>query len=112
MVRNHKLRPIADCNLVGPISYDLIVSKEAARLKNYDCPYCGEFDGIVVPNLMSGNLLVKVLQRNAGAMGCGILVGAKVPIAISSRSDDPTQAYLSLAACAAMLNDPTGRTHF
>ncbi len=112
MVRNHKMRPIADCNLVGPISYDLIVSKEAAQLKNYDCPFCGAFDGIVVPNLMSGNLLIKVLQRNAGAMGCGILVGAKIPISISSRSDDPTQSYLSLAACAAMLNDPAGKTYF
>ena len=102
MVRQHQSRPIADCNLAGPIAYDLIMSKEAARLKNYDCPWCGEFDGIVVPNLMSGNLLVKVLQRNAGASGCGILVGAKIPIAICSRSDDPSQAYLSLAACAAM----------
>ena len=102
MVRQHQSRPIADCNLAGPIAYDLIMSKEAARLKNYDCPWCGEFDGIVVPNLMSGNLLVKVLQHNAGASGCGILVGAKIPIAICSRSDDPSQAYLSLAACAAM----------
>ena len=102
MVRQHEYRPIADCNLVGPIAYDLIMSKEAARLKHYDCPYCGEFDGIVVPNLISGNLLVKVLQRNAGATGCGILVGAKIPIAISSRSDAPEQTYLSLAACTAM----------
>ena len=102
MVRQHASRPIADCNLVGPIAYDLIMSKEAARLKGFDCPFCGEFDGIVVPNLFSGNLLVKVLQRNAGATGCGILVGAKIPIAICSRADEPEQAYLSLAACAAM----------
>lgn len=102
MVRQHAYRPIADCNLVGPIAYDLIMSKEAARLKGYDCPYCGDFDGIVAPNLMAGNLLVKVLQRNAGATGCGILVGAKIPIAISSRSDAPEQTYLSLAACTAM----------
>ena len=78
------------------------MSKEAARLKNYDCPYCGEFDGIVVPNLMSGNLMIKVLQMTAGATSCGILVGAKVPVAITSRSDAPDKAYLSLAACAAM----------
>ena len=102
MVRQHASRPIADCNLVGPIAYDLIMSKEAARLKGFDCPFCGEFDGIVVPNLFSGNLLVKVLQRNAGATGCGILVGAKIPIAICSRADEPEQAYLSLAACTAM----------
>ncbi|MBR3473588.1 MAG: hypothetical protein IKH34_00810 [Oscillospiraceae bacterium] len=102
IVRQHKYRPIADCNIVGPIAYDLIMSKEAARLKGYDCPYCGEFDGIVVPNLSTGNVMIKVLQRNAGATGCGVLVGARIPIAISSRSDDPTQAYLSLAACTAM----------
>ena len=105
IVRKHQKEPIADCNLVGPISYDLIISKEAARLKNYDCPYCGELDGIVVPNLMSGNLLVKVLEHNAGAMGGGVLAGARIPIAITSRSDLPEKAYLSLAACAAMLKD-------
>ena len=105
IVRKHQKEPIADCNLVGPISYDLIISKEAARLKGFDCPYCGEFDGIVVPNLMSGNLLVKVLEHNAGAMGGGVLAGARIPIAITSRSDLPEKAYLSLAACAAMLKD-------
>ena len=102
IVRDHEDEAIADCNLVGPIPYDLIVSKEAARLKNYDCPYCGEFDGIVVPNLMSGNLLIKALQMNARANSCGIIVGAKIPIAITSRSDSKEQAYLSLAACACL----------
>ena len=105
IVRKHQMEPIADCNLVGPISYDLIISKEAARLKNYDCPYCGEFDGVVVPNLMAGNLLIKVLEHNAGAMGGGVLAGARIPIAITSRSDLPEKAYLSLAACGAMLKD-------
>lgn len=103
LVAKHKKYPIADCNIAGPISYDLIMSKEAARLKEYDCPYCGEFDGIVVPSLMAGNLLVKVLMNNAGAVGFGLLTGAKIPIAISGRSDAPEQTYLSLAACAAKL---------
>ena len=53
--------------MVGPIAYDLIVSKEAARLKAYDCDCCGEFDGIVVPNLATGNVMIKVLQHSAGA---------------------------------------------
>ncbi len=106
MVKEHLARPIADCNIAGPIAYDLIMSKEAARLKNYDCPYCGEFDGIVVPNLMSGNLLIKALKLNAGATGCGILVGARIPVAITSRSDSVEKVYLSLAACAAMWKDP------
>ena len=105
MVRKHSHKPIAECNLAGPIAYDLIISKEAARLKNYDCPYCGEFDGIVVPNLMSGNLLVKVLEHNAGAVGCGVLAGATIPVAIASRSDNADKTYLSLAACGAMIVD-------
>lgn len=102
IVLHQKEEPFADCNLVGPIPYDLIVSKEAARLKKYDCPYCGEFDGIVVPDLMSGNLLIKVLQMNARANSFGVIMGAKIPIAITSRSDSKEQAYLSLAACAVM----------
>jgi phosphotransacetylase len=87
---------------VGPISYDLIVSKEAARLKGYDCPLCGEFDGIVVPDLLTGNLLIKALQMNGHASSCGVVVGARVPIALTSRSDTKEQSFLSLAACAAM----------
>ena len=103
LVKQHLARPFANCNLAGPISYDLIIDKEAARLKGYDCPYCGEFDGIVVPNLTAGNLLVKVLEHNAGAAGFGVIVGATVPIAIASRSDAPIDTYLSLAACAASM---------
>ena len=105
LVKEHKETPIADCELVGPIPYDLIMSKEAARLKGYDCPYCGDFDGIVAPNLLAGNLMVKILEHNADATGYGVLVGAKVPIAISSRSDSVEHSFLSLAACAAMLVD-------
>lgn len=102
LVKKHERTPFADCVLVGPIPYDLIVSKEAARLKGYDCPYCGEFDGIVMPDLQSANLLVKVLQMNSRANSCGVIAGAKIPIAITSRSDSKEQAYLSLAACAVM----------
>lgn len=112
MVRENEKRPFADCNLVGPIAYDLIVSKEAARLKGYDCPYCGEFDGIVVPNLATGNVMVKVLQQSAGADGFGVLVGAKIPIAITSRADKPEQAFYSLAACAAMWSAPAYKKFF
>lgn len=109
IVRDHKAHPIADCELVGPISYDLIISKEAARLKGYDCPYCGEFDGIVVPNLLSGNLIVKVLEMNAGARAFGVLMGTKVPVSISGRSEAPEDTFLSLAACAAMIKEKQSR---
>ena len=102
IVRDHNERPLANCNLCGPLSYDLIISKEAARLKGFDNPLCGEFDGIVVPDLLAGNLLIKVLQMNGKASSCGVIVGAKIPIAITSRSDTKEQSFLSLAACAAL----------
>ena len=109
LVLHQQEEHFADCNLVGPIPYDLIVSKEAARLKRYDCEFCGEFDGIVAPDLMSGNLMIKVLEMNARANSFGVIVGAKIPIAITSRSDSKEQAYLSLAACAVMSTLPKYR---
>ena len=102
LVRSHADTPIANCNLVGPIAYDLILSKEAARLKNYDEPLCGNFDGIVVPSLLAGNLIVKCWQMHAKAKTCGVVVGAKVPVALTSRSDDKDVSFLSLAFCAAL----------
>ena len=102
IVMEHREKAIADCELVGPIAYDLIISKEAARLKGFDCPICGEFDGIVTPSLLAGNLLVKALQMHGHASSCGVIVGANIPIAITSRSDSKEQAYLSLAVCAAL----------
>ncbi|MDO5131882.1 MAG: phosphate acyltransferase [Eubacteriales bacterium] len=106
IVIDHNDSPIAPCNLVGPITWDLIVSKEAARLKGYDNPACGDFHGVVVQNLMNGNLIVKVLQASCGAHNCGILIGANIPIAITGRSESPDESYLSLAACAAMNASP------
>ena len=102
IVHDHKEKPLADCELVGPIAYDLIVSKDAARLKGYDCPLCGEFDGIVTPSLLAGNMLVKVLQMHGHASSCGVIVGANIPIAITSRSDSEEQSFLSLAVCCAL----------
>jgi len=99
LVLEHQKNPIADCNLVGPIAYDLILSQEAARLKGYDCEWCGKFDGIVAPSLLAGNLIVKGWQAHAHAQTCGVVVGAKCRVAITSRSDAPEVAYNSLAFC-------------
>ena len=102
IVMHHKEEALADCNLVGPITYDLILSKEAARLKHYECEYCGEFDGIVVPELLAGNLICKFAHTHFNSAGCGILVGAKIPVAISGRSESVEQAFLSLAGSIAL----------
>ena len=102
LVMEHNANPIAECNLVGPIAYDLILSKEAARLKGYKNPLCGEFDGIVAPSLLAANLIVKGWQMHAHAKTCGVVIGAKVPVALTSRSDDKEVTFLSLAFCAAL----------
>lgn len=102
LVQEHERKPIADCELVGPIAYDLILSKEAARLKNYDCPLCGDFDGIVAPSLLAGNLVVKGWQMHGHARTCGVVVGAKIPVALSSRSDSKDMAFQSLALCTVL----------
>ena len=104
IARAHAEEPIADCEVVGPIPWDLIVSKEAARLKNFDCPYCGEFDAVLMPNVMAGNTVMKVLSMSSSVNSCGVLAGTTVPVAIASRSSDMEQVYLSLCVSAAMLH--------
>jgi len=100
LVFEHQRRPIADCELWGPISYDLIISKEAARLKNYACPWTGGgFDGIIAPELITANTLLKSWLIHAHSHVCGAVMGAKVPIALTSRSASEQEAFLSAAFC-------------
>lgn len=103
LVAEQKQKPFADCELWGPIAYDLILSKEAARLKHYDCPWSGGgFDGIIAPDLSTANTLVKSWLIHAHAVTCGAVVGAKVPIALTSRSAAEEETYLSLVFCAVL----------
>ena len=103
IVRSHMMEPIADCELVGPVPWDMIVSKESARMKGYDHPACGEFDAVLMPNVMAGNTVMKVLTMSANVNACGVLAGTRVPMAITSRSSPKEQVYLSLCVAAAML---------
>ena len=103
LCHEQKQRPFADCELWGPIAYDLILSKEAARLKHYDCPWSGGgFDGIVAPDLSTANTLVKSWLIHAHAITCGAVVGARIPIALTSRSANEEETYLSLVFCAVL----------
>lgn len=103
LVTEQKQKPFADCELWGPISYDLIVSQEACRLKNYECPWAGGgFDGIVAQDLIAANTLVKSWLIHAHAVTCGAVVGAKVPIALTSRSANEEETFLSLVFCAVL----------
>ena len=103
IVRAHRMDPMVDCEVAGPIPWDLIVSKEAAEAKGYDCPYGGEFDAVVMPNLIAANTVMKVLSMAPGVNSCGVLAGTRVPVAMESRSSSKEQCYLSLCVASAML---------
>lgn len=101
LVYEQKRVPFVDAKLWGPISYDLIISPEAARQKRYDCPWTGGgFDGIIAPELTTANTLLKSWLIHARSTVCGAVVGAQVPIAFTSRYATAEEAYLSLVFAA------------
>ena len=84
------------CAVVGPISYDIAFNAEIAKIKHFDCPYCGNFDIVMGPDIHSNNLFSKVWVQHCGAVMAGMIVGAKVPIVLSSRGASAQEKYLSL----------------
>ena len=86
--------------LDGPLALDNAVSPEAARIKGLTSPVAGEADILLVPDLESGNMLAKQLTFLEGADGAGIVIGAKVPIILTSRADPE---HTRIASCAIAL---------
>jgi phosphate acetyltransferase/phosphate butyryltransferase len=86
----------------GPMAFDLAVSEAAARTKGFVSPVAGQADILVVPDLEAGNMLAKQLEYLADAQVAGIVVGARVPIMLTSRADGPL-ARLASCALAALL---------
>jgi phosphate butyryltransferase len=91
---------ISGCVVEGPISYDVAMRAEIAALKGYESPNCGNFDVLVVPNITAGNLLGKSLTISAGASMAGIIVGAKIPVVVTSRASSAEEKFNSIALCA------------
>ena len=85
----------------GPLAFDNAISREAALTKELDSPVSGEADILLVPDLVSGNILAKDLEYLAGATLAGLILGARVPVILTSRSDPPRSRFLS--ACLATL---------
>ncbi|MGZ6368371.1 MAG: bifunctional enoyl-CoA hydratase/phosphate acetyltransferase [Ktedonobacteraceae bacterium] len=81
----------------GPLAFDNAVSIEAARTKGIVSPVAGQADILVVPDLESGNMLAKQLEYLADAEAAGIVLGARVPIVLTSRSDSPLAHQASCA---------------
>ncbi|MCD8147985.1 MAG: bifunctional enoyl-CoA hydratase/phosphate acetyltransferase [Clostridiales bacterium] len=93
---------IKDCIVEGPISLDIALSKEIADLKGFDSPVAGDADVILVPNIQVGNILGKSITVIAGGNMAGFIVGAQVPIVLTSRGSSAKEKYLSLVLAAAV----------
>ncbi|MGC2855364.1 bifunctional enoyl-CoA hydratase/phosphate acetyltransferase [Novispirillum sp. DQ9] len=87
--------------LDGPLAFDNAISAEAARIKKIDSPVAGKADILLVPDLEAGNMLAKQLSYLAEADAAGIVLGARVPIILTSRADS-AKARLASCAVAAM----------
>ncbi len=81
----------------GPLAFDNAISSDAARIKKITSKVAGDPDLLMVPNLEAGNILFKELQYLAGALAAGVVVGAKVPIILTSRADGE---LARMASCA------------
>lgn len=94
---------IPDCYIEGPISMDLAISADAAKIKGYESPVAGGADIFLVPTIYTGNIMVKALIEFADTMMAGVVIGAKCPIALNSRSASFEEKYYSLLACSMMV---------
>jgi phosphotransacetylase len=94
---------LTGCIIEGPISFDLATNKDAAKIKGYESPVAGDADLLIVPDIAAGNILVKCLTGFCDAQTAGTVLGAKVPVILTSRSAEANDKYYSiaLAACAA-----------
>jgi phosphate acetyltransferase len=88
---------ITGAELDGPLALDNAISPEAAAIKHLVSPVAGRANVLVVPDLEAGNMLAKSLSFLAGADAAGIILGARVPIILTSRAD---LALTRLASCA------------
>jgi phosphate acetyltransferase len=83
--------------LDGPLALDNAINLEAAEIKHIQSPVAGRANVLIVPDLEAGNMLAKSLTFLAGADAAGIVIGARVPIILTSRADSVTTR---LASCA------------
>ena len=93
---------ITGADLDGPLALDNAINPEAARIKAIDSPVAGQADILVVPDLEAGNMLAKSLSFMANADSAGIVLGARVPITLTSRADT-VQSRLASCAVATLL---------
>ena len=94
--------------LDGPLAFDNAISLEAAKIKHIESAVAGNADILVVPDIEAGNMLAKQLEYLAGAASCGVVLGAKVPIALTSRADAPISRMASAALAGVVARASNG----
>jgi phosphate acetyltransferase len=90
--------------LDGPLAFDNAIDPEAARIKGIKSEVAGRAQILVVPDLESGNMLAKNLAYFAKADGAGIVLGARVPVVLTSRADSPRARMASCAVASLYAN--------
>lgn len=93
---------IKGCTIDGPFAIDNAVSKEAAEHKGIVSDVAGDADILVAPELNSGNILYKTLMFMGGCTSAAVIMGAKVPVVLTSRADTDKSKMMSIALAAAM----------
>ncbi|AJY47961.1 phosphate acetyltransferase [Martelella endophytica] len=88
----------------GPLAFDNAISLEAAKIKGITSRVSGDADILLTPDLESGNMLAKQLVLLGGATSSGIIIGARIPIILTSRADGP-EARIGSCAIAALMAD-------
>jgi phosphate acetyltransferase len=102
-LRDWAIENIRDADFSGPLAFDLIMSPKAVQAKKLTGdPVAGQADAIIVPDIVSGNALFKSFVYLSGGCAGGIVMGAKVPILLTSRAD-PAAARLSSIALGAIV---------
>lgn len=101
---------IQGCLIDGPFAFDLAVSPEAAKIKGIDSPVAGQADIIVVPNIEMGNGLFKMMVYFMSGLAAGIVMGAKVPIVLTSRADPPEARFAATLIAAIIAHGNGAKT--
>jgi phosphate acetyltransferase len=93
-----------NADVFGPLAFDNSVSKKSAAIKKITNNVSGETDILLVPNVETGNALVKMMIYFMGACAAGVVLGGKAPVVITSRSDEAEARLASIAAAVVALN--------
>jgi len=94
-----------NADVFGPLAFDNSVSKKSAVIKKIKNDVSGNADILLVPNVESGNALVKMMIYFMGACAAGVVLGGKAPVVITSRSDEAEARLASIAAAVVALNN-------